>query len=160
MTASAKIMYAVLMEKQQKSAEMGWIDEKDHAYILANIVAIGTELNWDEAEVLAAVEELERFGLVVHLFFCSCKFHCFTDGNKRIAITLTADFLLRNGYMGIANVYFREMENISYHVAAGHIDEELLTELMTAILDNTYDNDEALKLKLFNAISVEEQFYE
>ena len=40
------------------------IDEKDHAYILANIVAIGTELNWDEAEVLAAVEELERFDLV------------------------------------------------------------------------------------------------
>lgn len=66
----------------------------------------------------------------------------------------------QNGYMGIANVYFREMENISYHVAAGHIDEELLTELMTAILDNTYDNDEALKLKLFNAISVEGQFYE
>ena len=62
--------------------------------------------------------------------------------------------------MGIANVYFREMENISYHVAARHIDEEFLTELMTAILDNTYDNDEALKLKLFNAISVEEQFYE
>ena len=63
MTASAKIMYAVLMEKQQKSVEMGWIDEKDHAYILANIVAIGTELNWDESEALAAVEELERFGL-------------------------------------------------------------------------------------------------
>lgn len=37
---------------------------------------------------------------LVHLFFCSCKFHCFTDGNKRIAITLTADFLLRNGYIG------------------------------------------------------------
>lgn len=64
MTASAKIMYVVLMEKQQKSVEMGQIDEKDHAYILVNIVAIGTELNWDETEVLAAVEELERFGLV------------------------------------------------------------------------------------------------
>ena len=64
MTASAKIMYAVLMEKQQKSVEMGWIDEKDRAYILANIVAIGTELNWDETEALAAVEELERFDLV------------------------------------------------------------------------------------------------
>lgn len=24
-----------------------------------------------------------------HLFFCACKFHCFADGNKRIAITLT-----------------------------------------------------------------------
>ena len=33
MTASAKIMYAVLIEKQQKSVEMGWIDKKDHAYI-------------------------------------------------------------------------------------------------------------------------------
>ena len=64
MTASAKIMYAVLMEKQQKSVEMGWIDEKDHAYILANVIAIGAELNWDEAEAIAAVEELERFGLV------------------------------------------------------------------------------------------------
>ena len=64
MTASAKIMYAVLMEKQQKSVEMGWIDEKDHAYILANIVAIGTELNWDSAETIAAIEELERFGLL------------------------------------------------------------------------------------------------
>lgn len=64
MTASAKIMYAVLMEKQQKSVEMGWIDEKKHVYIQANVVAISTELNWDEAEVLVAVEELERFGLV------------------------------------------------------------------------------------------------
>lgn len=45
-------------------------------------------------------------------------------------------------------------------MAAGHIDEELLTELMTAILDNTYDNDESLKLKLFNAISIEEEFYQ
>lgn len=64
MTASAKIMYAVLMEKQQKSVEMGWIDEKDHVYILANVATIGAELNWDEAEVLAVLEELERFGLV------------------------------------------------------------------------------------------------
>lgn len=64
MTVLAKMMYAVLVEKQQKSVEMGWIDEKDHVYILANETAIGAELNWAEAEVLAALEELERFGLV------------------------------------------------------------------------------------------------
>ncbi|MDD3240395.1 MAG: replication initiator protein A [Lachnospira sp.] len=64
MTALAKIMYAVLMEKQQKSVEMGWIDEKEHVYILANVVAICAELNWDEAEAITAIEELERFGLV------------------------------------------------------------------------------------------------
>lgn len=27
---------------------------------------------------------------LTHLFFCACKFHCFQDGNKRIAITLRA----------------------------------------------------------------------
>lgn len=96
---------------------------------------------------------------LVHLFFCSCKFHCFIDGNKRIAITLTAMFLLKNGYMAVANVYFREMENISYHVAAGHINEPLLRRILGAILDMTYDEDESLKLEVFNAISKEDNFY-
>ena len=94
-----------------------------------------------------------------HLFYCACKFHCFTDGNKRIAITLSAVFLLRNGYMGIANVFFREMENISYHVAAGHIDESLLIEILNNILKGTYDTNEEVKLKVLNAISVEDNFY-
>ena len=94
-----------------------------------------------------------------HLFYCACKFHCFTDGNKRIAITLSALFLLKNGYMGIANVFFREMENISYHVAAGHIDEDLLMEILDNILNNTYEINEEIKLKVLNAISVEDSFY-
>lgn len=94
-----------------------------------------------------------------HLFFCSCKFHCFADGNKRIAITLTAMFLLKNGYMAVANTYFREMENISYHVAAGHIDENLLKRILEAILQGTYDIDESLKLDIYNAISIVDQFY-
>ena len=96
---------------------------------------------------------------LTHLFFCSCKFHCFTDGNKRIAITLTAMFLLKNGYMAIASVYFREMENISYHVAAGHIDKNLLRRILKAILDTTYDEDESLKLEIYNAMSIEDRFY-
>ena len=64
MTASAKIMYAVLMEKQQISVEMGWIDTQDHIFIMVNAAAIGAELNWDKLEAIAAVEELERFGLL------------------------------------------------------------------------------------------------
>lgn len=94
-----------------------------------------------------------------HLFFCSCKFHCFADGNKRIAITLTAMFLLKNGYMAVANTYFREMENISYHVAAGHIDENLLKRILEAILQGTYDINESLKLDIYNAISIVDEFY-
>src|SRR5699024_2539487 len=56
---------------------------------------------------------------ITHLFFCTCQFHCFADGNKRLAITLCAQFLLLNGYMAIAKDFFRVMENISYQVAAG-----------------------------------------
>ena len=79
---------------------------------------------------------------LTHLFFCTCEFHCFADGNKRLAITLSAQFLLFNGYMSVAK----------NHVAAGKINKDLLHEIMTAIMDGTYENDEELKLKILNAI--------
>lgn len=89
---------------------------------------------------------------ITHLFFCTCEFHCFADGNKRLAITLSAQFLLLNGYMSVAKEFFRITENISYHVAAGKIDKALLHRIMTAIMDETYDIDEELKLDIYNAI--------
>lgn len=89
---------------------------------------------------------------LTHLFFCSCKFHCFEDGNKRIAITLCAQMLLLNGYLRSVKAFIRESENISYHVAAGSISKELLEEWIDAVLRDNED-DEALKLKILNAIS-------
>ena len=89
---------------------------------------------------------------LTHLFFSACKFHCFQDGNKRIAITLSAQMLLFNGYMYCASSFLREMENISYHVASGNIGKELLLEIITAHLMEEED-DESLKLKILNAIS-------
>ena len=89
---------------------------------------------------------------LTHLFFSTCQFHCFADGNKRLAITLSLQFLLFNGYMGIAKNFMAITENISYHVAAGKIDKELLHKIMTAIMDGTYGRDEELKLEILNAI--------
>ena len=89
---------------------------------------------------------------LTHLFFCACKFHCFQDGNKRIAITLCAQMLLYNGYMFCVERFMREAENISYHVAAGNIRDDLLERWMTAVLNGDED-DESLKLEIFNAIS-------
>lgn len=88
---------------------------------------------------------------LTHLFFSACKFHCFQDGNKRIAITLCAQMLLFNGYLYCASSFLREMENISYHVAAGNIGKDLLHDLIAAHLAEEA-NDEALKLRLLNAI--------
>lgn len=89
---------------------------------------------------------------LTHLFFSACKFHCFQDGNKRIAITLCTQFLLLNGYLYCAGSFIREMENISYHVAAGNIGKELLGEIISAHLQEDSDN-EVLKLKILHAIS-------
>jgi death-on-curing protein len=90
---------------------------------------------------------------LTHLFFSICKFHCFVDGNKRLAITASAHFLLLNGYMAIAKVFFAEMENVSYHVASGCISKELLHRILTTILNGTYEADEELKLEIYESIS-------
>lgn len=107
--------------------------------------------------VLAHIQEDDYYPTFVdkltHLFFCTCQFHCFEDGNKRLAITLSAYFLLLNGYMAVAKSFFEITENISYQVAAGKIKKELLRRIMTAIMDGSYDNDEALKLDIYHAIS-------
>ena len=62
---------------------------------------------------------------LTHLFWSVCKFHCFQDGNKRLALTLCTQFLLMNGYMLIASDFIKKFENISYNVASGAIDKEL-----------------------------------
>ena len=89
---------------------------------------------------------------LTHLFFCSCNFHCFQDGNKRIAISLGAQFLLLNGYLSVMQRFFPEMENISYHVAAGKIDKNVLHQIIYAVINDEMDNEE-LKLKILNVIS-------
>lgn len=69
-----------------------------------------------------------------------------------MAITLSAYFLLLNGYMAVAKSFFEITENISYQVAAGKIDKELLHSIMESIMDGTYDLNEELKLRIYNAI--------
>ena len=92
---------------------------------------------------------------LTHLFFSACKFHCFQDGNKRIAITLCAQMLLFNGYLHCTSRFIRDMENISYHVAAGSIDKSLLGDLICAALNDDMD-DEDLKLRLLHALATAE----
>lgn len=120
----------------------------------------GTYEHLDLGRLDSVLEHIQNDGYypnfvdkITHLFFCTCQFHCFADGNKRLAITLCAQFLLLNGYMAIAKDFFRVMENISYQVAAGKIDKNLLHKIMQAIMDQTYDLDEELKLEIYHAIS-------
>ena len=92
---------------------------------------------------------------LTHLFFCVCKFHSFEDGNKRLAITLSVQFLLINGYLAVAQTFFRETENISYHVAAGHIDKDLLRDILDSIMRGNFDENEDVKFRYYAAIAEE-----
>lgn len=94
---------------------------------------------------------------VCHLFYSINKNHAFEDGNKRTSIVLSAYFLEVNGFDFKVSHFIKEMENIAVHVADNKIDKDLLQEIITSILyENSYD--EALQLKIINAISYIEDF--
>ena len=65
--------------------------------------------------------------------------------------------VLINGYLAVAHTFFRETENISYHVAAGHIDKDLLHDILDSIMRGTFDENEDIKLRYFAAISVDDE---
>ena len=54
--------------------------------------------------------------------------------------------------MYCAGKFIREMENISYHLAAGKIEKELLHDIIDAIINETIDENEELKLRILNSI--------
>ena len=90
---------------------------------------------------------------LVYLIYSVNTNHAFEDGNKRLSITLGGDFLLRNGYMYCAGRYFQEMENISYHLAAGRISKNLLQKLIHSILETEEDFNETVKMEYMQAIA-------
>ena len=90
---------------------------------------------------------------LVHLIWSINRNHSFSDGNKRLSITLGAQFLLLNGYMFCVKRFMEEMENISYHLAAGRIEKELLHKLIHSFLEGEYDFNEAVKLEYLLASS-------
>ncbi|MDP3432515.1 MAG: type II toxin-antitoxin system death-on-curing family toxin [Bacteroidota bacterium] len=93
---------------------------------------------------------------LTHLVWSINKNHCFSDGNKRLSITLGVQFLTINGYLFCLARFLRDMENISYHLAAGRIDKDLLERIIKSFLDGESDFDEDLKFEIFTLISDEQ----
>ena len=89
---------------------------------------------------------------LTYLIWSVNKNHAFSDGNKRLSITLSLQFLSLNGYLYCIQRFLFEMENISYHLAAGSIEKELLQKLVHSFLENEDDFSEDLKFELLMAI--------
>ena len=90
-----------------------------------------------------------------YLVFRFCSGHFFNDGNKRIALTLGAYFLHKNGHFWAAAQFMQRMEAIVYHIAASNIDDKLLLRIMVFIVD-CQDFNERLKLDIINAMQKSE----
>lgn len=58
-------------------------------------------------------------------------------------------------YLGCVKEFILEAENISYHVAAGRIERDLLCKWMRAVLLGELEN-ETLKLEILDAIGKSE----
>jgi death-on-curing protein len=86
------------------------------------------------------------------LVFRFCSGHFFNDGNKRIALTLGAYFLHKNGHHWAAVQFMQRMEAIVYHIAASNIGDKLLLRI-TECLVGCNDFDDRLKLDIANAMS-------
>ena len=89
---------------------------------------------------------------ITHLCYSACNCHCFVDGNKRIALTLSMQFLMLNGYMYCCKNFLRDMEDVILNLAQNKISKELLRDIFTAIIDDDFRN-EALQLRILESIS-------
>ena len=87
-----------------------------------------------------------------YMVFRFCTGHFFNDGNKRIALTLGVYFLHKNGHYWAAVQFMQRMEAIIYHIAASHINDDLLKRIMLCIV-NCQDFDEELKMDIANAMA-------
>ena len=86
-----------------------------------------------------------------YLVFKFCSGHYFNDGNKRIALTLGTYFLHKNNYPWEACIFMRQFEGIVYHIAASHIDLDLLLRITQAFMEGK-DYSEELKIDIANAM--------
>lgn len=89
---------------------------------------------------------------ISYLVFRFCSGHFFNDGNKRIALTLGVYFLHKNQHYWAAAQFMQRLEAVIYHIAASHIDDDLLHRIMHCIVACT-DFDETLKIDIANAMN-------
>lgn len=89
---------------------------------------------------------------VNYLVFSLCTGHNFTDGNKRVALTLGVYFLILNGHYWAAANFMRAMENVVLCAAGGLLAKDDLLEYTHCAVE-CIDYPETLKVQLVNMLN-------
>ena len=90
----------------------------------------------------------EKVNALVHSL---CTGHNFSDGNKRVALTLGTYLLFKNGYYWAATTFLKRMEDVVLCVAAGMLSREDLLQYTHCVVEGI-DYTEPLKIRLVNMI--------
>ena len=88
---------------------------------------------------------------LTHLFFSACKSHAFVEGNKRMALALSVEFLAENCFDAITTQFVRHMEDVVVCVADNKIDKALLGQIIRNFLVGD-EEDEGIKLRILDAV--------
>ena len=64
MSQTAKLIYAILLDRTTLSQKNGWADEDGNVYIYYALDHIASDTGWSESTVKRAIKELKRAGMI------------------------------------------------------------------------------------------------
>ncbi|MBX9179388.1 hypothetical protein HCG68_00255 [Paeniclostridium sordellii] len=67
MSANAKILYSMLLDRTNLSIENDWFDSNDRAYIICEIDEVEIFLNCARATAVKSIKELEKYNLIMKI---------------------------------------------------------------------------------------------
>ncbi len=67
LSASAKMLYAVLLDRMSEAKRHNWFDDENRVYIIYPLSKIEKDINFSRHTIIDCMNELEEFGLICKL---------------------------------------------------------------------------------------------
>ncbi len=67
LSASAKMLYAVLLDRMGEAKKHNWFDDDNRVYIIYPLSKIQEDINFSKHTIIDCMNELEEFGLIYKL---------------------------------------------------------------------------------------------
>lgn len=67
LSPSAKMLYAVMLDRMNEASKHNWFDEKNRVYIIYPLNQIKEDINFSKHTIIDCMTELENIGLIYKL---------------------------------------------------------------------------------------------
>lgn len=112
LSAEAKILYGILLDRMSLSVKNNWLDDENRVFIIYTIEEIMRSLNCANQKAMKIISELENFGLVERK----------RQGLGKPSITYVKNFIRgsKSHFKNNENHYSRDVKIISQEVLKSH----------------------------------------